>query len=84
MPVLAKNIVSTSQPLASPAGLRMLLKGGNAIDAAIAAAITLTVVEPTSNGIGSDAFALLWDGKKIISLNASGRSPDAWEPSRFY
>lgn len=83
MPVLAKNIVSTSQPLASQAGLRMLLKGGNAIDAAIAAAITLTVVEPTSNGIGSDAFALLWDGKKIISLNASGRSPDAWEPSRF-
>ena len=82
MPILAKNIVSTSQPLASQAGLRMLLKGGNAIDAAIAAAITLTVVEPTGNGIGSDAFALLWDGKKIIGLNASGRSPDAWDPSR--
>ena len=83
MPVLAENIVSTSQPLASQAGLRMLMKGGNAIDAAIAAAITLTVVEPTSNGIGSDAFALLWDGKKIIGLNASGRSPIAWEPSCF-
>lgn len=83
MPILAKNIVSTSQPLASQAGLRMLLKGGNAIDAAIAAAITLTVVEPTSNGIGSDAFALLWDGKKIVGLNASGRSPEAWTPNHF-
>jgi gamma-glutamyltranspeptidase/glutathione hydrolase len=83
MPVLAKNIVSTSQPLASQAGLKMLLKGGNAIDAAIAAAITLTVVEPTMNGIGGDAFALLWDGKKIFGLNASGRSPEAWTSNRF-
>lgn len=83
MPILAENIVSTSQPLASQAGLRMLLKGGNAIDATIAAAITLTVVEPTMNGIGSDAFALLWDGKKLIGLNASGRSPKSWTPERF-
>jgi gamma-glutamyltranspeptidase/glutathione hydrolase len=83
MPILARNIISTSQPLASQAGLRMLLKGGNAVDAAIAAAITLTVVEPTSNGIGSDAFALLWDGKKIAALNASGNSPEAWVPSYF-
>ena len=83
MPVLAKNIVSTSQPLASQAGLRMLSKGGNAIDASIAAAITLTVVEPMMNGIGSDAFALLWDGKKIVGLNASGRSPGAWTTTHF-
>ncbi len=83
MPVLARNIVSTSQPLASQAGLRMMLKGGNAVDAAIAAAITLTVVEPIMNGIGSDAFAILWDGKKIIGLNASGRSPTAWTPEYF-
>ena len=83
MPVLAANMVATSQPLAAQAGLRMLLKGGNAIDAALASAITLTVVEPTSNGIGSDAFALIWDGKKLHGLNASGRSPAAWSPKRF-
>ncbi|MFX1452576.1 MAG: gamma-glutamyltransferase [Promethearchaeota archaeon] len=83
MPILAKNIVSTSQPLASQAGLRMLLKGGNAIDAAIACAIALTVVEPTMNGIGSDAFAIVWDGKELNGLNASGRSPKAWTPEYF-
>ena len=52
MPVLAKNVVATSQPLAAYAGLAMLARGGNAVDAGLAAAITLTVVEPTSNGIG--------------------------------
>lgn len=83
MPVLANNLVATSQPLASQAGLQMILKGGNAIDAAIASAIALTIVEPTSNGIGSDAFAVLWDGKRIIGLNASGRSPSAWTPEHF-
>ncbi len=83
MPVLAKNVVATSQPLAAQAGLSMLAKGGNAVDAALAAAITLTVVEPTSNGIGSDAFAILWDGKQLAGLNASGRSPAAWTPERF-
>ena len=83
MPVLASNIVASSQPLASQAGLQMILKGGNAVDAAIASAIALTVVEPTSNGIGSDAFAVLWDGKKVIGLNASGRSPSAWTPEHF-
>lgn len=83
MPILAKNIVSTSQPLASQAGLQMIMKGGNAVDAAIASAIALTIVEPTMNGIGSDAFAILWDGKKIVGLNASGRSPAAWTIEHF-
>ncbi|MGZ5116857.1 MAG: gamma-glutamyltransferase family protein [Burkholderiales bacterium] len=83
MPVLARNCVATSQPLAAQAGLRMLLKGGNAVDAALAAAITLTVVEPTSNGIGSDAFCILWDGRKLHGLNASGRSPAGWTFNRF-
>ena len=53
----------------------MLAKGGNAVDAALATAIALTVVEPTMNGIGSDAFCILWDGKKLLGLNASGRAP---------
>jgi gamma-glutamyltranspeptidase/glutathione hydrolase len=83
MPVLAKNIVATSQPLAAQAGLAMMEKGGNAVDAGIAAAITLTVVEPTSNGIGSDAYAILWDGQRLVGLNASGRSPAGWTPERF-
>ncbi len=82
-PTLARNVVSTSQPLAAQAGLRMLLAGGNALDAALGAAITLTVVEPTSNGIGSDAFAIIWDGKQLHGLNASGRSPAAWTPDYF-
>jgi len=83
MPILARNVVATSQPLAAQAGLRMLMKGGNAVDAVLATAISLTVLEPTSNGIGSDAFAILWDGKQIHGLNASGRSPAAWTPDRF-
>src|SRR4051794_1707979 len=82
-PVLARNVVATSQPLAAQAGLRMLLAGGNAVDAALAAAIALTVVEPTSNGIGSDAFAIVWDGTKLGGLNASGRSPAAWTTDVF-
>ncbi|MEO7727585.1 MAG: gamma-glutamyltransferase [Burkholderiales bacterium] len=83
MPILARNCVATSQPLAAQAGLRMLIKGGSAVDAVLATAISLTVLEPTSNGIGSDAFAILWDGKKLQGLNASGRSPAAWTPDRF-
>jgi len=82
-PVLAANVVCTSQPLAAQAGLQMLAAGGNAVDAAIAAAITLTVVEPVSNGIGSDAFAIVWDGRRLHGLNASGRSPAAWTPEYF-
>lgn len=76
-PVVAENIVCTSQPLAAQAGLRMLAEGGSAVDAAIATAITLTIVEPVSNGIGSDAFAIVWDGKQLHGLNASGRSRGA-------
>ncbi len=70
-----KGMVATSHPLAAQAGLDILKKGGNAIDAAIAAAACLTVVEPTSNGIGGDAFALVWSKGKLHGLNASGPSP---------
>ncbi len=83
MPVLARNVVATSQPLATQAGLDMLRRGGNAVDAALAAAITLTVVEPTSNGIGGDAFAMVWDGAALHGLNASGRSPAAATAADF-
>lgn len=69
-----RGAVATSQPLAAMAGMEMLCAGGNAVDAAVAMAIALTVVEPTSNGIGSDAFAFVWDGQ-LHSLNASGFSP---------
>ena len=61
----------------------MLAQGGTAVDAAIATAITLTLVEPVSNGIGSDAFAIVWDGRELHGLNASGRSPAAWTPEYF-
>jgi len=83
LPVFARNIVSTSHPLAAQAGLRMLWKGGNAVDAAIAAAAAITVVEPVSCGLGGDAFALVWDGKKLHGLNASGVSPAAWNVDYF-
>lgn len=82
-PVFASNIVATSQPLAAQAGLQMLQRGGNAVDAAIAAAAAITVVEPVSNGLGSDAFAIVWDGKKPHGLNGSGRSPAAWDTAYF-
>jgi len=82
-PLLARNIVSTSQPLAAQAGVQMLQKGGNAIDAVLAAAMVLVLVEPTGNGLGSDAFAIIWDGKKLQGLNASGRSPQGWTEERF-
>ncbi|WP_127581948.1 gamma-glutamyltransferase family protein [Paenibacillus koleovorans] len=70
-----RGMVATSQPLAAQAGLEMLRQGGNAIDAAIATAASLTVLEPTSNGIGGDAFALVWTGGKLHGLNASGPAP---------
>jgi gamma-glutamyltranspeptidase / glutathione hydrolase len=82
-PVFARNIVSTSHPLAAQAGLRMLAHGGNAVDAAIATAAAMTVVEPCSNGLGSDAFCILWDGSRLHGLNASGPAPAAWSPQYF-
>ncbi len=75
-PLYAKRgMVATTQPLASQAGLEVLSRGGNAIDAAIATAAALTVVEPTSNGLGGDAFALVWFNGKLHGLNASGPAP---------
>ena len=74
--VFARNgMVATSQPLAAEAGMQVLRTGGNAIDAAIACAACLTVLEPTSNGIGGDAFALVWTKGKLHGLNASGPAP---------
>ena len=83
LPLFARNVVSTSHPLAAQAGLRMMLKGGNAVDAAIAAAATLTITEPVSNGLGSDAFCILWDGQQLHGLNASGNAPQSWSPDYF-
>ena len=82
-PLLAANAVSTSQPLAAQAGLQMLAAGGSAVDAILATAITLSLVEPVSNGIGSDAYAIVWDGRRLHGLNASGRSPAAWSSDFF-
>ena len=76
MPAVAGDaMVATSHPLATRAGLRALEKGGNAVDAALAAAAILTVAEPTDNGIGGDAFALVWDDGALYGLNGSGRAP---------
>ena len=83
IPVFARNVVSTSHPLAAQAGLRMLQQGGNAVDAAIAAAAAMTLVEPVSNGLGSDAFCILWDGEQLHGLNSSGCAPAAWTPGYF-
>ena len=84
LPVFARNVVSTSHPLAAQAGLRMLWQGGNAVDAAIAAAAALTLTEPVSNGLGSDAFCILWDGQQLHGLNASGCAPQTWTPDYFH
>ncbi|WP_459615347.1 gamma-glutamyltransferase family protein [Bordetella sp. 2513F-2] len=83
MPVLARNVVSTSQPLAAQAGLRMRYLGGNAVDAAIATAIALTVVEPVMNGIGGDLFTLVWHEGQLYGLNSSGCAPAGWTDDYF-
>jgi gamma-glutamyltranspeptidase/glutathione hydrolase len=82
-PVFARNVVATSHPLAAQAGLRMLARGGNAVDAVVAAAAAITVAEPCSNGLGSDAFCIVWDGRQLHGLNASGVAPAAWTPAYY-
>ncbi|MSR45019.1 MAG: gamma-glutamyltransferase family protein [Phycisphaerales bacterium] len=81
--VFGSEMVATSQPLAAQAGLEMLRRGGSAVDAAIATAAVLTVTEPTTNGIGGDAFALVWDGSSLHGANGSGRSPAALTAEHF-
>tara|TARA_A100001011_G_scaffold343354_1_gene377600 strand:+ start:226 stop:1791 length:1566 start_codon:yes stop_codon:yes gene_type:complete len=82
-PVFAENIVASSQPLATQAGINILQNGGNAVDAALVTAIVLTVVEPTGNGLGSDAVVLLADEENIIAINGTGCSPSGWTRERF-
>ncbi len=82
-PVMGRAMVAASQPLAAQAGLEMMRRGGNAADAIVAAAMVLTVVEPTGNGLGSDGFAIVWDGERLQGLNASGRAPAGWTPDYF-
>src|ERR1700740_1549925 len=82
-PVFARNVVATSQPLAASAGLLMMRRGGNAVDAAIAAAAAIALTEPCSNGLGSDNFAIVWDGTRLHGLNASGTAPSTWTPRYF-
>ncbi|MDI9334371.1 MAG: gamma-glutamyltransferase family protein [Cytophagales bacterium] len=85
LPLFARHAVATSHPLAAQAGLHMMMRGGNAVDAAIASAAMLTITEPVSNGLGSDAFCILWDPKTkaLHGLNASGRAPAAWDAAYF-
>ena len=82
-PVFARNMVATSHPLAAQAGLRMLQQGGNAVDAAVASAAAMTICEPVSNGLGSDAFCILWDGQQLHGLNAAGCAPAKWSVDYF-
>jgi gamma-glutamyltranspeptidase / glutathione hydrolase len=80
-----RGMVATSQPLASEAGLDILKQGGNAIDAAVAAAAVLTITEPGSHSLGGDTWAILWSAKhkKLFALNSSGWSPAAWTLDYF-
>ncbi|MCC7068562.1 MAG: gamma-glutamyltransferase family protein [Burkholderiales bacterium] len=85
-PLMARHAVATSHPLAAQAGVATLRAGGSAIDAAIATAAALTVLEPTGNGLGSDLFALVWspEDDALAGLNSSGRSPQAWTAETFH
>ena len=78
--VAAEAMVATSQPLATRAGLRMLERGGNAVDAALAAAAVLCVTEPMSTGIGGDCFAVVWRDGELVGLDAAGPAPARAEP----
>lgn len=78
-----QGMAASSQPQASQAGIEILKKGGNAIDAAVAMAIALTVLEPTSNGIGGDAFAMVWNKERLNGLNASGPAGELADASRL-
>jgi gamma-glutamyltranspeptidase/glutathione hydrolase len=82
-PVFGRDVVATSSPAAAQVGLGVMQRGGNAVDAAVAVAAALSVVEPTMNGVGGDLFALVWDGAELHGLNASGRSPLGWSLDRF-
>ena len=84
--VLARNgVVATSQPLGAQAGLEILKRGGNAIDAAVAAAAVMNVVEPGSAGLGGDVFVIAWLAKeqKLVALNGSGRAPSGATPQHL-
>jgi len=84
--VLARHgMVATSDPLASQAGLDILRQGGNAVDAAVAAAAVLDVTSQNDTGIGGDLFALVWNARerKLYALNAAGRAPAGWTPAFF-
>ena len=83
MPAVAgETMIATSHPLATAAGLEAFAAGGNAVDAALAAATVLPVAEPTDNGLGGDAFALVWHDGTLYGLNGSGRAPSAVDEIR--